>query len=419
MKQESIMLLSQLENLPNFEAVKTLLKNKYDNEINHLLGAFFQHIHRGYIYWDNNEDTILDSKIKMNNKSLLENTNHVIDFIPNDIQESMKNECKHVQKVEIKFDNRTFVLYICTPASYNNTKINNIIRFTTIWLYFANFFTAATCSKTVNIHIFFTNKTKNIPNVSTDTWDKIHVNTAFTTTCQPHTNVFIFREEEWFRALIHESFHNLGFDFLAMKPVNINTEESRIKEIFPINIDKLYYGETYNEMWAEILNIMFYVYENYSFGECTENNIKKLRSHFYRYILIERVFSVYQCAKLLHMNNTTYPQFLENPKSYRENTPAFSYYFLKCILSVHLDEFLQFCVNQFSYRANNEKKYSIIFYRSRINLNKYTNLFLKNYNSSVFKNALKLFEIKKKKINTTLFKTLRMSLIQMEITTPI
>ena len=25
--------------------------------------------------------------------------------------------------------------------------------------------------------------------------------------------LFIFRNEEWFKALIHETFHNMGFDF--------------------------------------------------------------------------------------------------------------------------------------------------------------------------------------------------------------
>ena len=45
--------------------------------------------------------------------------------------------------------------------------------------------------------------------------DREHANTAFTTSCQTETEICIFREEEWFKTFIHETFHNMGMDFTA------------------------------------------------------------------------------------------------------------------------------------------------------------------------------------------------------------
>ena len=116
--------------------------------------------------------------------------------------------------------------------------------------------------------VYFIDLKKTLPRKHDDPIDQIHVNTAFTTTCQPHTNVHIFREEEWYRALIHESFHNLGLDFILMDSKFKKIAEDRIRAIFPVTITELRFYETYCEMWGEIMNCMFMVYfiENRKIG---------------------------------------------------------------------------------------------------------------------------------------------------------
>ena len=55
-----------------------------------------------------------------------------------------------------------------------------------------------------------------MPDSNIDIIDQIHVNTGFTTTCPVDSEIVIFREEEWFKVFIHETFHNFALDFSDM-----------------------------------------------------------------------------------------------------------------------------------------------------------------------------------------------------------
>jgi hypothetical protein len=180
----------------------------------------------------------------------------------------------------------------------------------------------------VNVYLYLTNADKRLPNALRQPIDKEHVNTAFTTGCNTTTEITIFRREEWFKVFIHESMHNLGLDF------DFSTKTQQLlKSIFPLKNSKCFLGETYCEMWAEILNILLH-----HDGSAME-----------RHIQIERKFSLFQTAKILDYFDLNYVELYEKTKeserlrqnNYKESTAVFCYYIVKTILLYNCNEFIE------------------------------------------------------------------------------
>jgi hypothetical protein len=130
---------------------------------------------------------------------------------------------------------------------------NRYVQAIAIWLYMLNAYAPKECVESINIYLYFTSLLKHLPNSNVQVLDENNVNTAFTTTCPKDSEVVVFRKEEWFKVLIHESFHNFGLDFSGMNNDDVN---QCILDIFPVN-SKVNAYESYTEFWAEIINALF------------------------------------------------------------------------------------------------------------------------------------------------------------------
>ena len=132
---------------------------------------------------------------------------------------------------------------------------------------------------------------------------------------------------------------------------------------------------------------------------------------FFEFFEFEQIFALWQCVKILRHNNISYINLKEQAPIYREKTQGFSYFVLKSILSVHLDQFLQFCATQFQ-----DTRVTLEFRRTKHNLNQYTNLFLHNYKSDEMMYGTSILEpiLQKKNKNSPFVKTLRMSLFEIK-----
>jgi hypothetical protein len=254
---------------------------------------------------------------------------------------------------------RNVAIYIAFPSKANlHTKIpiylNNIIA----WLNFISEFASSQCSQTLNIYLLLNDAKKQIPEIDTEPIDTINANTAFTTACSRVNYIFIFRREEWFKVLMHETFHCFGLDFSS----SVGDESNQcILSIFPAvhpNTDIRLY-ETFCEMWAEIFYFMFC-----SFTNSAGKPVGFSKSLFIREVRREQLFSIYQSNKVLNRSGFQYRdmmQQLEKDKpQYRENTQAFSYYVLKSLMLWNIDAFLAWCVK------NNGLRHIIQFDESRI-----------------------------------------------------
>ena len=82
--------------------------------------------------------------------------------------------------------------------------------------------------------------------------EPININGGYTYGgCHNSNEITIYRQEEWFKVLIHELFHNLDLDFSTL---NIDRWREKMFDIFGIESEYNIY-ETYCETWARILNI--------------------------------------------------------------------------------------------------------------------------------------------------------------------
>ena len=234
------------------------------------------------------------------------------------------------------------------------TYLNNIIA----WLNFISEFASSQCSKTLNIFLILNDANKLIPEIDAEPIDTINANTAFTTSCSLVNSIFVFRREEWFKVLMHETFHCFGLDFSS----SLGDESNKcILSIFPAinpNTDIRLY-ETYCEMWAEIFYFMFFQFTN-SKGEYSRFSESRLIRELRR----EQLFSIFQSNKILKRSGFKYSDvthIVPSGKSqYEEKTQAFSYYVLKSLMLWNVDKFLEWCIKY------NNKDSIIQFDKSRI-----------------------------------------------------
>ena len=280
-----------------------------------------------------------------------------------------------------------------------------------LWLLVALEFSTRKCSQQLSIYLYFTDLEKEIP-VANHSIDRIHVNTGFTFPCKTKNEINIYRKEEWFKVLIHESFHNLGLDFSHQDCSRIDRQ---ILSLFPVK-SEVRLCETYCEIWAEIINILFIVFYTTKNHENPELLLKQTE----RMLDYERVFSVFQCAKVLKHMGISYTELFEKTDKahmirkmrYKENTPVLSYYIIKSFLMYNVNSFLEWCI------ANNGL--SIRFSDQDINrsLNNYFVLIQQHYQDKKYIKCI--YELcdwftkqeKTKRSTDIEFKTLRMSLFE-------
>jgi hypothetical protein len=258
------------------------------------------------------------------------------------------------------------------------------------WLSFILSIAPAKCANSLAIYVCFTEHKKVLPSnigalynggdksshpdvrsVSPELVGQIHANTAFTTSCSRENTIFIYRKEEWFKVLIHESFHCLGLDFSELRS---DSPDNVIRSAFPAlspNVDVRLY-ETYCEMWAEIINVLFLCgpatirCKSVRYAHLSKTRTQKEVSRaagfncVARLLKYERMYSVFQANKLLRHYGLSYADLFDKTRVYQEKTQAFSYYVLKSILMWNLDAFMQWCL------ANNPTPYSLEFAKPKV-----------------------------------------------------
>ena len=210
--------------------------------------------------------------------------------------------------------------------------------------------------------MYFTDCFKLLPDNKRTALDQTHANTAFTFACKENNEINIFREEEWFKVLIHETFHSLGLDFSESYELSAYSK-TKVSEVFRVNSEVNLF-ETYCEMHALIFNVLFCVYwEGYTMKTIQE------------FLLYEYVFAGFQRSKVLNHYEMNCTDIYENNiaslqnKKYIEQTNILSYYILKPILLLNLNAFLEWMMNR--------NKGSLQFELSKENIDAYCDLMLK------------------------------------------
>jgi len=341
-------------------------------------------------------------------------------FNSNSFPEDIRNHIDQLSLSEISYTfslfDRKITLHFIVEESDVEHKIdvyNRYVDAIILWFYILNEYGSKKCSSTFTVFLYFTSLEKKLPNSKIDILDQIHVNTAFTSTCPKDSEIVIFRKEEWFKVLIHESFHNFALDFSDMNTYDCTKD---ILSIFPVSSQVNLY-ESYTEFWAEIMNALFCSFFNLK----NKSNIQEFLSNFEFFINFERTYSFFQLVKTLDFMGLSYKNmYSETNQSkilrdalYKEKSNVLSYYVIKAILINNYQGFLTWCKHnnfsllQFKKTSTNQKEFC-----NFIRKNYKTKVMLENVKSSEFC-LQKVKSIKKNKNKNYLLTNMRMSICEL------
>lgn len=273
-------------------------------------------------------------------------------YIPQEIRHMIEHDDHWVNQYQFSLHGRTYIISMIHPMSVQDTEtqirrfFEDVLHKIYLWLSVASQFAPNHCSQQMHIHLFFTNHIKTIASASMVPLDWIHSNSAFTTGCANSTKIHIFRKEEWFKVFIHETFHNLGLDFLSM---DNRFADRSILQLFHISVKEVRLYETYCEMWAELIHLLLFVF--FTTNDCVLGNFSRILQKMERLLHYEILFSRFQCAKILNHYQITYQQ-LTDPSSkrilesrYKENTYILAYYIIKSVLLSEPNQFINWCLD--------------------------------------------------------------------------
>jgi hypothetical protein len=260
---------------------------------------------------------------------------HIQNYITTNEQSQLIFSCRNVGQREIKV---IFTLF----GEVNIEVYTKYVRLMYIWLHICGNYAEQYCTETLNVFIYPTPFTKQLPTSPTTVIGPEHINTAFTMACAKNGQIIIFREEEWFKVFIHETFHSYGLDFATNNNASL---KNVLREIFPINSDFDIY-EAYTETWARLINCAFC-----SFNALPEKNKKDEKGFLLNLnfcLEMERMFALYQCIKVLGFMGLQYKDLLAKNntylrKLYKENTHVFAYYIMTAIFLNDSAGFMLWC----------------------------------------------------------------------------
>ena len=321
------------------------------------------------------------------------------DHIVEDVKKEILSYKHHLGKqYSFVIGSRTFTIYAIYPYPYKNSTLDSAIKKMYVWLFVANHFAEPECSPNLTIYWYLTKRNKRLPREHTII-DRHHVNTAFTMACPLHDNsIYIFREEEWFKVLIHESFHSLGLDFAKM-PETLTNEA--VFSIFPVKCD-LIFAEAYTECWAEIINVLFISVGEYTCKD-TSIYIHKLSRSIENKMENERLFSLFQMSKVIAHNKMKYVDMFK-ANSYKEGSNVFSYYILKSIMIFFYNDFIEWSA------VNNRG--TVAFKKTQENILSLVKFIKDKHNNPEFMRIVDVFENAMSKLppKHMVMETMRMSI---------
>jgi hypothetical protein len=230
------------------------------------------------------------------------------------------------------------VEFYCYDRTIPLTSLNRQMKLVIWWLYTIQKYTTIKCND-MKLIVYLTPFKKALPKKSKESssgkggsthkvLSPINCNTGFSTRCDMASNIVIYRQEEWFKVFIHESFHYFGLDFAYDQQPFVNRN---LKELFCVSPTILLF-ESYTEFWAEMIVMFLYA---------------KLHKKDLSIIIQNEIdHSLSQAKKVLGCQGFTYTNVITPCKNkYEEETNVFAYYVIKTIFLYYHEEFVRWCVD--------------------------------------------------------------------------
>lgn len=317
---------------------------------------------------------------------------------PSDIRKYIDDNITIELEYNIFLLDRKIKIYFLLEENDNVEIYNNYVDNILLWIILLNDYASKECAPQLTIYLYFTYLQKEIPNSNITVLSETHANTAFTKTCPKNSEIVVYRKEEWFKVLIHETFHNFGLDFSDMNNEKCN---SSILNIFSVNSEVNLY-EAYAEFWAKIINILFCSYLHLK----NKNNIEEFLTNCEFFINFEILYSCFQMVKVLDFMNMSYKQLYQKGKNndivrntfYREKTNILAYYVITFILLNNYDRFIEWC---------NINNLSLLQFKKTIsNQLKFCNFIIQKHRSGKMLDNINCVEIFYKKLKSKMKKNI-------------
>lgn len=220
-------------------------------------------------------------------------------------------------------------LYIVSPGKSRSAAFfKNAATKVYQWLTLCSKFAPAECSRNLDVYLYLLQDKKMLPKQKHQPLDIQQVNTAFTIRgCDEFSEINIFREEEWFKVLIHETFHNHGLDFSVHFDAYDALVQQELQRCFPALHSRVLLFESYCEFWAETLHTLFLAADFKEKGAAW----KRAQQLF----LQEHQFAALQCVKVLDHYGLRYTDLLVQGGQggfYEDRSNVFAYHVIKFLM---------------------------------------------------------------------------------------
>jgi hypothetical protein len=333
-------------------------------------------------------DSLMRLPLPADMRQQLLSSNGATDYFPAEIQDYILNEQSVAVTYHFKVDERTitlhFVVFNKRKPDLNMRKLRgHATRVCALMHLVSMHASRATCSSALNIFIYMTKFKKRFPLVKGEAFDTEHANTGMAHHCTKTNDIVVYRKEEWFKVLIHESFHAFGLSFIESDmPEGVDAAMQRLlQRTYAISHPVRVY-ETYCEIWARILNVMFACFapsshiSSSSSSSSSRDPVLNMKLNAFAECVIQGLHrdarhALQQSAKIMHHMGIPHAVMMDPTKEnraivaekYRENTNVFAYYVMTCALQHSPDVFLVWC------HKNNPKARMLQFHTIPSNFN--------------------------------------------------
>jgi hypothetical protein len=260
------------------------------------------------------------------------------DYFPQHIQKYVRSMSQKYEEVIIDLGYRkiTIKFIYMKDTDYSGFKLSKYLPYLRLWFALVSMICPTKwCNQTLDIYIYLTKFKKEMPSKGKEITAN-EINSAYTFVCQKNGRIVIYREEEWFKVLIHETIHSFCLDFSQ-------SSETKMREClhgeFQFLVENALYCESYTETWAEILNcaIISYVDSGGGFNDFS--------LYFNFYIQVEIIHSIFQANKILSHYGYSFSSLREKRTPWNQSTHIYEYHIVKTMLLVSYSKFLNWCAH--------------------------------------------------------------------------
>lgn len=251
-------------------------------------------------------------------------------YIPKSISDEIKN-CEKMFVFKAKINKFDLIVKFVLKNNEDTNKYHEKFKKIYTWLKFIYKYSDSKQKKFI-LYLYLSDHKKLLPESKTEILDQVNCNTAVTYACAVNGECLIYRKEEWFKVLIHETMHSLCMDFSGLDYKKLRKD---VKSIFPLK-SEFEISESYSEFWATFLNTTFA-------STFLSKNEAEFLVNWEVMIYIETLFSMFQVAKILDFLEIIEYENLFKPNTYRQRTHVFEYYILKLIFLMNYNSFFKLC----------------------------------------------------------------------------